>query len=121
MTPLERFQHAAKLPDSFGPALPYARLMYRDESGQAGADADVEYREADAGSRVVVTVSDWVLIDGRLQRNPQVLRVEFAAEGGNVVTGVFDEEGADEEQVLNLLLHAITGMLLAGDGEAGAQ
>lgn len=114
MKALEHFQQVVALPSDFGVSRPYARLYYVDPGRAAGADADVEYREMEAGrDQVVVTVSEWRLEEGQTQRSLSRV-VTFSVKSGEILRPV---NGPDED--LAELLAALSGMQLA-DGDAQA-
>lgn len=108
MSDFERFSSAVKLGRDIGPASPYARLYYLDDSGFAGADADVEYRETDSGGRIVVTISEW-----SKSANGPVVRAKPTAYQ-------FDEAGkllGDELDMADLLASASGMSVLSENGE----
>lgn len=106
MNALEQFKQKAKIPASFGAEQPYVRLSGVDESGETGADADVEF---DAGAGCVrVTVTEWEKAAAGTARVP-VMRLFFDIETGEVL-------GNDEdEDALSSLLLAIEGMRVLGE------
>lgn len=107
MNALQHFQRAVSLPPEFGLERPYARLVYVDESGLAGADADVEYRERDGDDdQVVVTITEWQLEEGKTQRGGHRV-VTF-----NAVSGEILQPQIDQQEDLAELLAAVNGMRL---------
>lgn len=111
MNALQQFAAAVALPDQFGQTLPYVRFAYVDPGLQAGADADVEFREGEDGNTIVVTVSEWRAQDGGRARSAVITAV-FAADTGELL------DAADDEP-METLLGATMGMRLLG-GEAAA-
>lgn len=110
MNALQHFQRAVCLPPEFGLERPYARLVYVDESGLAGADADVEYLEQDGDDNlVVVTITEWQLVEGKTQRGGRRV-VTFDAQSGEILRPVIDQQ-----EDLAELLAAVNGMGLVKD------
>jgi len=106
MNALQQFAAAVSLPETFGQARPYVRYAYLNPGEQAGADADVEFRETDSGFQIVVTVSEWQSQQAGRARTPLV-NITFDAETGDVL-------GSDET-ALEILLGAVLGMRLLGE------
>jgi len=106
MNALQRFAAAVALPDTFGKARPYVRYAYVNPGDMAGADADVEYREADSGDQVVVTVSEWQAGEAGRARAP-LLAAAFDAASGELL--------GPDQTLLETLLGAVMGMRLLGE------
>lgn len=112
MNPLQRFKIAIGLPKDFGPSHPYVRFVYVDEGGQVGSDADVEYREGDAGSLVVVTISEWQIQKGQTERAPH-MAVTFSYTDGAIV-------GSSLDDAFDQLVNAMWDMRAVADDGKGA-
>lgn len=111
MNRLEKLRLAVHLPDGFGVERQYARLFYLDQSGLSGADADVEYRDdGDGADKVVVTVSEWQLHEGKPLRDINKKVVIF-----DVVSGEILQPKFDHDDNLNELLAAMSGMKLVDE------
>jgi hypothetical protein len=111
MTVLQLFKQAVGLPESFDVDHPYARLAFVSEGQEAGADADVEYREQDGGrDQVVVTVLDWERERGQTRRGDRRV-VVFDAQTGAVLSP------DDQDDPLADLLVAMRGMELVKEAE----
>lgn len=105
---LDIFKEKAGIPAAFGEAQPYVRMAYVDESGAAGADADVEF-DGDI-ERVIVTVTEWDKDGERVVRSPDLSRVEFDLTTGAIV-------GCDDPgEALSNLLVVVDGMKVLGEG-----
>ena len=113
MTALDHFKETVGLPADFGAERPYVRFAYVDESKQSGADADVEYRELDSGSALVVTVSEWK------SRGGEISRIVHEAVVFDVASGEIQREKIDQYEDLIALTISMDGMTL-GDGDEGA-
>jgi len=94
------------LPAHFGDGLPYVRLLYKDESDLAGADADVEFeRHTGTTAEVVVTLSEWS-IGGR----GELIRGALQRAVFSLPEGALRSSDDDQQEPLQALLHAVAGM-----------